>query len=223
MPSWPTRLFLGSSTTNNPPSHGQQVNESVCRDRRLRGAAQPATPRRSPPLPASNNPHGSWVPRRASQHGRSISHPFPSIFGSGKKRNTEEEEGENVVDAKTLLAGPPGSYTADLMGSTRPGPAHTEEFELISGKCATCDSQVRWPRHLDVFRCTVCLMINDQKPNFPKPAADDVPVEEPSDSSGLKANARSPVKGTSIFGGHRLEANCRDFQYRMCLCKERKR
>ena len=35
------------------------------------------------------------------------------------------------------------------------------------GKCATCDSSVRWPQHLEVYRCTVCLMINDLKPNVP--------------------------------------------------------
>jgi E3 ubiquitin-protein ligase HECTD2 len=28
----------------------------------------------------------------------------------------------------------------------------------------TCDSTVRWPKELKVFRCTVCLMINDLKP-----------------------------------------------------------
>ena len=39
-----------------------------------------------------------------------------------------------------------------------------EEKEFVTGKCVTCDSLVRWPRHLDVFRCTVCLMVNDFKP-----------------------------------------------------------
>lgn len=38
------------------------------------------------------------------------------------------------------------------------------EKDLVTGKCITCNSLVRWPRHLDVFRCTVCLMVNDLKP-----------------------------------------------------------
>jgi len=28
----------------------------------------------------------------------------------------------------------------------------------------TCDSMVRWPKELKVFRCAVCLTINDLKP-----------------------------------------------------------
>ena len=38
------------------------------------------------------------------------------------------------------------------------------EKHLVTGRCITCDSLVRWPKHLNVFRCTVCLMINDLKP-----------------------------------------------------------
>ena len=38
-----------------------------------------------------------------------------------------------------------------------------DEKDFVTGKCATCDSLVRWPRHLDVYRCTVCLMVNDLK------------------------------------------------------------
>lgn len=36
--------------------------------------------------------------------------------------------------------------------------------DLMTGKCMTCDSMVRWPKELKVFRCTVCLTINDLKP-----------------------------------------------------------
>lgn len=38
------------------------------------------------------------------------------------------------------------------------------EKDLTTGKCMTCDSMVRWPKNLSVFRCTVCLTINDLKP-----------------------------------------------------------
>ncbi|KAL8717627.1 MAG: hypothetical protein Q9225_005146 [Loekoesia sp. 1 TL-2023] len=40
----------------------------------------------------------------------------------------------------------------------------THDNELVSGRCATCDSSVRWPSHLSVFRCTICLMVNDLQP-----------------------------------------------------------
>jgi E3 ubiquitin-protein ligase HECTD2 len=38
------------------------------------------------------------------------------------------------------------------------------EKDLVTGKCMTCDSMVRWPKNLHVFRCTVCMTINDLKP-----------------------------------------------------------
>lgn len=34
----------------------------------------------------------------------------------------------------------------------------------VTGRCATCDSTVRWPKRLSVFRCPVCSMINDLEP-----------------------------------------------------------
>ena len=46
---------------------------------------------------------------------------------------------------------------------SRGGNTQHNEKDMVTGKCATCDSTVRWPRHLDVYRCTVCLMINDLK------------------------------------------------------------
>jgi hypothetical protein len=35
---------------------------------------------------------------------------------------------------------------------------------LLTGRCMTCASMVRWPKDLSVFRCTVCLTINDLAP-----------------------------------------------------------
>lgn len=165
------------------------------------------TPLRSPPISASNHQNGKPIARRPSQHGRSISHPFPSIFGSGKKRNTKEDEEENVIDAKTLLVGSPGTQATDQAGFSRLDSALTEEIEMTSGKCATCDCQVRWPRHLDVFRCTVCLMVNDLKPNFPKPAADVSALGESFEGSGLGARPGSPMKGEIFPGGSQHKLN----------------
>ena len=53
------------------------------------------------------------------------------------------------------------------MASANGGPSQYGEKDLVTGKCLTCDSLVRWPRQLDVFRCTVCLMVNDLKPATP--------------------------------------------------------
>lgn len=33
--------------------------------------------------------------------------------------------------------------------------------DLATGKCATCNATVRWPRNMNSYRCTECLMVND--------------------------------------------------------------
>lgn len=200
MPSWPTRLFLGSSGANKSSTHDQSLNDSTFQDDQPRRPYQPAVPLRSSPLPTPNTTPSNPVSRRASQHGRSISHPFPSIFGSARRRNTREDEDEEIViDAKTLLVGSPGSHAAEQAGFSRSGPTNSEDVELMSGKCATCDSQVRWPKQLSVFRCTVCLMVNDLQFNYPKPPKDDPPLGARPDSSGPGASAQ--MRGTQGFRG----------------------
>jgi E3 ubiquitin-protein ligase HECTD2 len=61
--------------------------------------------------------------------------------------------------AETGGGSPPPKIPANNKGGNPEG-----DEDLIVGNCATCDSTLRWPRHLDVYRCTVCLMINDLKP-----------------------------------------------------------
>lgn len=95
--------------------------------------------------------------RKSSNHSRSMSHPFPYLFSSKKKRHDNEQ-----------AAGPaPGqgeagkSYGPALSGkSARPA----AEQQLITGKCMTCDTTVKWPKDLGVYRCTVCTTVNDLKP-----------------------------------------------------------
>ncbi|KAG9232293.1 ubiquitin-protein ligase-like protein E3 [Amylocarpus encephaloides] len=110
---------------------------------------------------ARNGPPVSSRPTRASSHGRSVSHPFPSLF-YGKKDPSAEGSGGIGLDS-----------TDDDSGSSpvRPPNPHTNvkqgkipERDLTTGKCMTCDSMVRWPKDLKVFRCTVCLTINDLEP-----------------------------------------------------------
>ncbi len=36
--------------------------------------------------------------------------------------------------------------------------------DFATGSCMTCGSLVRWPRELRVFKCTICLTINDLGP-----------------------------------------------------------
>ena len=100
--------------------------------------------------------------RRA--HGRSMSHPFPSIF-SGRKKKQDNAAGaggyESTDDEKVS---PVLARNTALHPTARP--VKVPDKDLMKGNCMTCDCMVRWPKELKVFRCTVCMMVNDLKPVF---------------------------------------------------------
>ncbi|KAH8590279.1 hypothetical protein B0O99DRAFT_691717 [Bisporella sp. PMI_857] len=97
-------------------------------------------------------------------HGRSMSHPFPSLFSNKKDKD--------MVKRKPNV----GGFNSDDEGGISPSLAHhtahnpttkqvkVADKDLTQGPCMTCDSVVRWPKDLKVFRCTVCLTINDLRP-----------------------------------------------------------
>lgn len=161
MPSWPARLHLGSPTPSpgpksrtpkSPPYREDHVEDSTYHDQPLHGV----------PVIALT---GTSSPSRLS-HGRSYSHPFPSIFGSGKKAEKTSEINYNDGVSETLIESPivsTGLASKDHRATNWISLQNAEK-DLVTGRCITCDSLVRWPGHLDVFRCTVCLMVNDLKP-----------------------------------------------------------
>ncbi|KAL1632937.1 putative E3 ubiquitin-protein ligase [Neofusicoccum ribis] len=91
---------------------------------------------------------------------RSVSHPFPSLFGGGKKPrpngspNGDQLDGDERYYQHTAY-GEPGS------GRGLPASGRREEE---TGNCMTCDSKVRYPRGLTTFRCSACLTVNDLVP-----------------------------------------------------------
>jgi E3 ubiquitin-protein ligase HECTD2 len=101
---------------------------------------------------------GSSRPARTPNHGRSKSHPFPSLFSSKKKRQGEGAGMDSTDDDSGSSPVLPPKQNASAKQGKIP------EKDLTTGRCMTCDSMVRWPKDLKVFRCTVCLTINDLKP-----------------------------------------------------------
>ncbi|OTB12914.1 hypothetical protein K445DRAFT_320409 [Daldinia sp. EC12] len=101
-------------------------------------------------------------PNRPAQHSRSMSHPFPSLFSSKKKKNARPDDESGS-----------GDFTADI--GPKPIPQQNMAPRMIprgpqdfaTGNCMTCASLVRWPKELYIFRCTICLTINDLKPYDP--------------------------------------------------------
>lgn len=114
-------------------------------------------------IPALRQPSEQATPSRYG-HGRSMSHPFPSLFSSKKKRAEERIpiEIETSDDDDDDIVGSSSKYDYD--GNATRHSEREQNKDLITGKCMTCNSTVRWPKTLSVFRCTICLTINDLKP-----------------------------------------------------------
>lgn len=118
-----------------------------------------------PGPPGANGPSNGTPnsrPIRTPIHGRSMSHPFPSLFSGKKKRSGDGVLGLELESTDEDPTSP--QRTPKRTGAPSSKPAKMLEKDLTMGKCMTCDSMVRWPKDLKVFRCTVCLTINDLKP-----------------------------------------------------------
>ncbi|KAF5661082.1 hypothetical protein FHETE_8614 [Fusarium heterosporum] len=114
-------------------------------------------------LHPSRPPSSNHRPR--PQHTRSMSQPFPSLFSSKKKRQNSVGAPPPDLgfadDDAAMRRQAPKSQT-QTPSHTRNGPAGSKDF--ATGSCMTCGSLVRWPRELKVFKCTICMTVNDLEP-----------------------------------------------------------
>lgn len=109
---------------------------------------------------ATHGRNGHQPPNR----GRSMSHSLPSIpHGNNNDRghHTAMEYGSGDGNNRVMFSAltPQSPLTQRASKS-----AKAQDRDLMTGKCMTCDSMVRWPRGLAVFRCSVCVTINDLTP-----------------------------------------------------------
>ena len=196
MPSWPSRLLSASihPSSNTLPSSGASAHDAPPRTP-TSAIDSSNTPLYGVPVLETMPPRGSppsvSPTRRPGRHGRSISHPFPSLFGSGRRNEKRSEpnaieEGmgptDDEVEYDKSLPRTPGQKAA----------VQSTDKNLVAGRCATCGSLVRWPQHLEVYRCTVCLMINDLKST--RDAKENGATSAPSKKHDVP-NLRIPRKG----------------------------
>ncbi|KAF6826726.1 ubiquitin-protein ligase [Colletotrichum musicola] len=110
----------------------------------------------------SSSSESDFHPRRPRRptHSRSMSHPFPSLFSTKKKRpETTTYDSDSDDDAPVMTKSQGNTHKR---GGTSAGGSR----DFATGNCMTCGSLVRWPRELNVFKCTVCVTINDLHPDF---------------------------------------------------------
>lgn len=157
MPSWTARLNLGSPQSSKPSpkpksqgpafaAHDQSPAGQTLQDLPLHGVPVLASPAR----PTTSRHHSQQAPQHG--HGRSHSNPLIAMFGNGQANGRAAGSCDSFIGHHALPDGQSDGYSQDT------------EKDFATGSCATCDTHVRWPRTLDTFRCTVCLMINDLKP-----------------------------------------------------------
>jgi hypothetical protein len=111
------------------------------------------------------------------RHARSMSHPFPSLFSSKKKK--QQQQGRPAAGKSDSESADEDAHMSKLKGKSNPPRAHRHgpssgSRDFATGHCMTCGSSVRWPKELHVFKCTICLTINDLQP---------APVDERRDSA----------------------------------------
>lgn len=94
-----------------------------------------------------------------------MSHPFPNTFPSRKKSVPKKEQddfdSDSDSDAEMLGLGPGSKSKAPAQYV---GPPHLKPMvdkDYMSGTCMTCGALSRWPKGLTVFKCTLCVTIND--------------------------------------------------------------
>ncbi|VUC22084.1 unnamed protein product [Clonostachys rosea] len=121
-------------------------------------------------------------PPRPKSHSRSMSNPFPSLFKKKKTGSaTDSTTHQDNKDHAPSMAPRPDGDT-----QKRGTPMNGREF--ATGTCMTCGATVRWPKELNVFKCTICVTINDLSP------LKNLRIQS---GSGAAPANRSTSKGTS--------------------------
>lgn len=145
------------------------------------------------------------VPPKSTQtvHHRSMSHPFPSMLGTGDvpvlpylgQASALEDRREPRTRGRQSDKGP------------RPtGGAGGKDF--ATGNCMTCGGLVRWPNSLKVFKCTTCATINDLEPTDEHESKGVIRQRDGS-SSGTVPKNDNVRKG--MYRNTRLTCSCINF------------
>lgn len=161
MAPWPQRLNPNTATSSGPSSSAPSNANKP-----LPPAPLSAINFEIPTLRSNSQQTNSGT--ASLNHSRSFSHPFPAFFGGGRKPDKK-----NATRAENNIYDTTDDDTSINGDSARPNgnaksPSHKisqkGNKEPVTGKCMTCDSTVRWPQGLKVYRCTICMTINDLEP-----------------------------------------------------------
>jgi E3 ubiquitin-protein ligase HECTD2 len=166
MAPWPSRHDShGANSANHLASRHQSsaVNRPSPRAEQLNGLADLDS---SQIIGDSSSSESDIHPSRPIRppHSRSMSHPFPSLFSSGKKKK-HDASGNAIEDLISSGDETPRMVKPQEKITHRRGvQAAGGSRDYATGNCMTCGSLVRWPKDLRVFKCTICVTVNDLQP-----------------------------------------------------------
>ncbi|KAH8899525.1 HECT-domain-containing protein [Thozetella sp. PMI_491] len=153
------------------------------------------------------------------RHGRSMSQPFPSLFSGGLRKAKQSLGGGGDDSDSDQGQMPKHKKPAGFRGHR---PQASKDF--ATGHCMTCGSLVRWPRELQVFKCTICLTINDLQPGSGagprKDASQRIPERAPQtgrERSGSILTDHAAGAPISIEHTRSLIAECLQSYFRSAL------
>ncbi|KAI1179546.1 HECT-domain-containing protein [Nemania sp. FL0916] len=149
----------------------------------------------------------SSKPKPASKHTRSMSHPFPSLFSKRKKSAAPDNEPGYDNEARTTAAAADRGHDfstkiySSSSQATNPSRVVPAPADFTTGNCMTCAGLVRWPKDLQVFRCTKCLTINDTRAFTPtsRPTIRAVPRPASRAQSAAGSPLGSPVNIPTVI------------------------
>lgn len=169
MPTWPSRVppsTLPSSSHSDPvhapPSSTHRNPIDV--NRSAVTAIDYNVPLVFPAgAPTATNASALASRPRLRSHARSTSQPLTSLMNPNalrkpEKKFTKRDFGLDLDD----------DFEDDDVSAVGLDQARNAGDDMVIGKCITCNSTCRWPRYVQVFRCTICLTVNDLEP---RPAA----------------------------------------------------
>jgi hypothetical protein len=174
MPGWSSRSLQPNPRSNfTTPSPGVHPH--------VEGDHDYITPVPAPSLQDPMNPFGNTLqasstrasPARSPRRIRSTSVNLPSSSETGDKNLSRGIEFEHR--SALVASSVDGNVESELKRHTTRPQANEDDF--ASGRCATCDQKVKWPRSCTEYRCGMCLMINDLTPKNLDNELADLPLD----------------------------------------------
>lgn len=171
----------GTNTSSSQPAPPPSTGRKPLPRTPLQSPPGPVSPTRiafvqqngQPSIPSPTRPTSSGGERHS--HSRSMSNPLPKFFGRKRSHPALQLPADLPPDDALVPVLESPVATSNTPMRLMSGKKKDDDRNMATRQCMCCDSKVRFPRDLNVFRCTSCMTVNDLEPYRPKPRDGDRP------------------------------------------------